>query len=345
VARVRERLEGARYSRRRCLVDGATAWREVIDAIAADPRYGGLRLVPQDDLLPIGRDPASGLFEFVHLGSGERDAELVQRDAAGRLDPTEAMGIVFVLLPGGEAMLGAQADDPQQPHFDPQARKEEQPVHRVRLAPFLVGKYEVTRGQWARLTGGEWPSKVYGSEIMREPLRPVDSVALLRARALLREHGLELPTVAQWEYACRATTDGPYAYGDRAQATRFANFADASVERLGAPWPRERDLDDGHAVSAPVGSFAANPFGLHDMHGNVAEWCDDQVAPYDRPTFGGEGRRRLTTRDRTVWLARGGRYDATLVKSRCALRHFSPSGSAELAIGLRAARPLDSPPP
>ena len=99
----------------------------------------------------------------------------------------------------------------------------------------------------------------------------------------------DLPTESQWEYACRAGGDAPLWYGPpEMDFSPFENLADASFLRVethdpwklpsGAihPWRLARaEFNDGYRVSAPVGSFAPNPFGLHDMLGNAAEWTRD----------------------------------------------------------------------
>jgi len=92
-----------------------------------------------------------------------------------------------------------------------------------------------------------------------------------------------LPTEAEWEYACRAGTTSLWASGDDERDLRsMANVADASLKLA---WPKAPILpfvsvwDDGHAFAAPVGRFGPNAFGLHDMHGNVWEWCHDWYDP------------------------------------------------------------------
>ena len=99
---------------------------------------------------------------------------------------------------------------------------------------------------------------------------------------LSQKTGLDvgLPTEQEWEWACRAGAETPFWYGDgNSEFDGYANLADAQFRAPTRPnrieWrPAIADQDDGHRVSAPVGSFAPNPWGLHDMHGNVAEWTN-----------------------------------------------------------------------
>ena len=98
--------------------------------------------------------------------------------------------------------------------------------------------------------------------------------------------GLALPSEAQWEYGCRGETETRYwTGGDLASLADAANLADEYGKQNGAPlWTSwEQDFDDGNTVHAEVGSYRANSFGLHDVHGNVWEWCLDG---YDRNAYG-----------------------------------------------------------
>jgi len=88
---------------------------------------------------------------------------------------------------------------------------------------------------------------------------------------------MRYPTEAEWEHATRAGTTTEWFFGsDGLLLAAYANFADVSARHVTL---RISNLDDGHAYSAPVGSFQPNPFGLHDVYGNVGEWCSDLFLP------------------------------------------------------------------
>jgi hypothetical protein len=169
---------------------------------------------------------------------------------------------------------------------------------------FWMGRCEITNAQFAqfdpkhdsRLEHGDFLQ--FSVEERGFPLnadeQPVVRVTWQQAMAFcawLSEatgEAFTLPTETQWEYACRAGATTPMHYGaPETDFTPFANLADARYQAIGdyEPWrlpvgaiypwrPAIVSLDDGHRVSAPVGSFAPNPWGLHDMHGNAAEWCN-----------------------------------------------------------------------
>jgi formylglycine-generating enzyme required for sulfatase activity len=149
-------------------------------------------------------------------------------------------------------------------------RENAKPVHRVRLTQgFWMGKYEVTQEQWERVMGNN-PSRFKAAH------NPVENVSWHDCQKFLKKLNSEvrgrrpggglfrLPTEAEWEYACRAGT-----------TTRFHN---GDEERgLGdVAWYRENSGDTTH----PVGQKKPNAWGLHDMHGNVWEWCHDRYGGY-----------------------------------------------------------------
>ena len=164
--------------------------------------------------------------------------------------------------------------------------------------PFWMGCFEVTNRQYAQIDTehdsrfehrGSW---IFSEEYLGWPLngpdQPVVRVSWDEANAFcdrLSERSgqrIRLPSEQEWEYACRAGSVTPFWFGtDENDFSPYANLADRSLRKLATDsWnPKPPDLaarddrfDDGHLVTTEVGSFAPNPFGLYDMHGNAAEW-------------------------------------------------------------------------
>jgi formylglycine-generating enzyme required for sulfatase activity/serine/threonine protein kinase len=348
IADIEKRLEFARSIEDRT-VTGAEArahWAEAISSISnrtSCPQYGGLVIRAQLGLLPIARDPRSGLWEFAHLQSG---APPVRDARTEKLAMTEESGLVLVLLPGGTFAMGAQSADAKKPNYDPRAEAKESPVNNVTLAPFFMSKYEMTQGQWMRFTGKN-PS-LYNplTEVggVRSDLsHPVEQVSWNECSDVLDELGLELPTEAQWEYAARSGTTTPWwTGGEKESLEGAANLADQAAARAGATWPGIADwpeLDDGFGVHAPVGSFRASPFGLHDMLGNVWEWCRDSFGNYDSPVKEGDGERTPT--DKRFRINRGGSFYHDAAHARCAYRNNSVPETRINHLGVRPARALE----
>jgi formylglycine-generating enzyme required for sulfatase activity len=163
-------------------------------------------------------------------------------------------------IPPGEFKMGSPGDENGR-------WEDEGPQHLVRISRgFWLARTPCTQQQWAAVTGGS-PSHVKGDE------RPVESVSweeVVRCCAELNDRWLELgsrlPTEGEWEYACRAGTES--AFNDGAPCTKPAG-EDAALDRLG--WFGKNSGKETH----PVGQKAPNAWGLHDMHGNVREWCAD----------------------------------------------------------------------
>jgi serine/threonine protein kinase/formylglycine-generating enzyme required for sulfatase activity len=347
--RVRGSLQWAATLRARTIEGFAAEWQRAAEAVAADARFAHtLRepLRPQLGLVPLGADPDSRLQEFALLRSGSVPA----RGESGRLALVEDSAIVLVLLPGGKFAMGSQSADAKGRNFDPQSYERERPVDEVELAPFLVGKHEVTQAQWRALTG-RTPSTYsperagYGKNFTHR--HPVESVSWLEAMRGLAFAGLTLPTEAQWEYACRAGTSTVWWCGSELEALGdVANVADQAAIRRGFTWPDLRSdlpIDDGHAFHAPVGTYRANAFGLHETHGNVFEWCRDWFLPaaYALPTQAGDGERIIDERAADSRVLRGGGYYSAATFARAAYRWRAVPHAQSDDSGLRAARALD----
>ncbi|MEM7202666.1 MAG: bifunctional serine/threonine-protein kinase/formylglycine-generating enzyme family protein [Planctomycetota bacterium] len=319
---VREDLEWARGARRMTVEQWAEDWDRAIAAVGSRDAYGGLELPAQVGLVPLGEDPGSGLQEFWHPRSGAKPT----RGTDGRLRLDAESGLVFVLVPPGTFIMGTDRKD-----------SSAQPGP-VTLTAFFLSKYEMTQGQWERLSHGERPSR--GEP---HPLHPVDAVSWDRCRRLLRRHGLVLPTEAQWEYACRGGTATEWWAGAHA-VVEVANLADETARAAGAKWPAldRADGADGYVQHAPVDELLPNPYGLHHIQGNVWEWCRDWFNYYDVEPRRGDGLRPGA--DRPFRINRGGGFDSGAASAERSARNSSSSDTARDSIGLRPARPVVSAP-
>ncbi|WP_419191901.1 bifunctional serine/threonine-protein kinase/formylglycine-generating enzyme family protein [Engelhardtia mirabilis] len=343
IAAISSRLARSRTLVERSIAAERPAWDAALARLAADPRFAELTLEPIAGLVPLGPDPDGGLEAFWPVETGARPA----RDESGHLVPSAEGGLVLLLLPGGEVTVGAQADDPDAPRYDPQLQVDEGPLQQVRLEPFLLSKFEVTQGQWLRWTGTNPSDYLEGSMAGGRgfgPTNPVERVSWTQARAALTGLALDLPTEAQWDYANRAGSDTVWATGDDEHSLGgFVNIADlyAKTNSGEARWPFSEWLDDGHSVHAPVGSYRPNPFGLHDMLGNVWEWCRDRFFRYDeaaaRPGDGLRGADVEVPTDHPI-VARGGGYGNSPMNLRSAERYPTSPTLESRSTGIRPAR-------
>jgi formylglycine-generating enzyme len=186
-------------------------------------------------------------------------------------DEREVVGIKLCWCPPGKFITGSPASEPDR-------NPDEEQVEVTLTKGFWIGKYEVTQGQWKRVVG-KLPGALTAAGGEGDDF-PVYNVNYSEAEAfclklieLGRQSGdlpkgwaFRLPTEAQWEYACRAGTKTATSFGDKL-SSRQANFQ-------GKPY---NGAEKGPSLNraTKVGSYAANAWGLHDMHGNVYEWCRD----------------------------------------------------------------------
>jgi formylglycine-generating enzyme required for sulfatase activity len=210
-------------------------------------------------------------------------------------------GIEMVLIPPGKYMRGASSGDSE-------ARVDERPIHQVTITrAFYLGVCLVTQGEWSKLMGGN-PSKFKGDRL------PVERVSWEDIQPFLQESGdLRLLTEGEWEYACRAGGRGAR-YGELGDTTWYEYNSKGRTQ--------------------VVGGKRANGFGLHDMLGNVWEWCSDWYGVYPgTPQTDPQGPSSGPHR-----VLRGGSWSSSGRNCRASLRGFnSPTGSND-DIGFRVAR-------
>jgi formylglycine-generating enzyme required for sulfatase activity len=225
------------------------------------------------------------------------------------------IGMRFVLIPAGTFGMGSPEDEEGRDG-------DEGPSHEVTLAPFYLAVTEVTNAQYRQLrTEHHSPEGFDGDDQPAVMVSHDDAEAFVR---WLSERetgaGYRLPSEAEWEYACRAGTTTRYGSGD----------TEADLERVG--WYRENSGRGSHAVRAKP----ANPWGLHDMHGNVWEWCED--AWHD--SYGG------APDDGSAWVdqnsgsrvTRGGSWDYVARAARSSSRGGGAPGFRYYSLGVRPAR-------
>jgi formylglycine-generating enzyme required for sulfatase activity len=209
---------------------------------------------------------------------GAWNVERRNLEVRGRtLELGDGVSLPLIAIPAGEFVMGSPVDEPER-------EDNEGPQHRVRLEGFLMGQTPITQAQWrlvARLVpplGERWerelplnPSLFSGQPDSDQ--RPVEKVSwqqaieFCRRLSALTGYLYTLPSEAQWEYACRAGTTTPYAFGETI-TPGLANY-DANDTYANGP------KGECQQQTTPAGSFPANAWGLQDMHGNVWEWCLD----------------------------------------------------------------------
>jgi formylglycine-generating enzyme required for sulfatase activity len=274
----------------------------------------------------------------------------------------------LVVVPAGRFDMGSPAGEPEREGLSDSNAEDERPVHAVTIArPFAVGRYEITRGEYAAyvedakpplgdkcwVLGGKGPvfEEVSGRS-WRDPLyaqtdrEPVVCVSWDEAKAfadwLSRRTGqrYRLPTDAEWEYAARAGAQTARPWGDgRDDTCGHANVRDAAFSKSTGLTEDVFNCDDGAVHTAVVGSFKANAFGLHDVIGNVAEWTADCHAPdYRKATTDGTA---LPDKPGCLRAFRAGGFSNTLSAQRSANRVRSPADSRRSNLGLRLAREMN----
>ena len=237
-------------------------------------------------------------------------------------------------LPGGGEMafvwIGPGVFQMGSPSSERDRDSDEGPLHEVEISRgFWLGKYEVTQGEWEAVMGETpWSGEDYVRSNSSHPAvyiswndvqEFIEKLNVAAGSSMYR-----LPSEAEWEYACRAGTRTRWSFGDdEGQLTHYA-------------WYRANAWNVGERYGHAVGTKRANPWGLHDMHGNVWEWVQDwyssgyynsspRVDP-PGPTSG------------SLRVMRGGRFSGHAQGVRSADRNYASPGARHSGIGVRLLR-------
>ena len=234
------------------------------------------------------------------------------------------------------------------------------------IRPFYIGRTEVSNGQFRRVRP-TYESSQHGRDHIIDyqafvkSLHPefdtddqpavyvpwADANAFAEWLSERTEHNVRLPTEREWETACRAGTTSRFSWGDdESRAFRHANTNDpltAELFKMAGPFP----CDDAHRVTAPVGSFAPNPYGLFDMHGNAAEWTSDL---WREPVLGplaDDGSEPGDPRKRVV---KGGDFTCrpdgrAFFSCECAAKSWNYLGNSNFGTGFRIVIDAENLPP
>jgi formylglycine-generating enzyme required for sulfatase activity len=227
-----------------------------------------------------------------------------------------AVGMKFVWIPPGTFMMGSPGSE--------KGRGDDEHHRKLTIRKgFYMSAHLVTQEQWQAVLG-ENPSEFKGEKNL-----PVDSVSWNDCQEFLKKlkgkdkKAYRLPTEAEWEYACRSGTTTPFHFG-ATLSTDKANYNGNFVYGKGVKGiHREK--------TTPVGSFPANAWGLHDMHGNLWQWCNDWHGGYSAkdltdPQGPKSGKERIL---------RGGSWGSHPVYCRAANRNFADPSSRTEYYGLR----------
>ena len=237
-------------------------------------------------------------------------------------NPITIPGLNFEMMPipAGTFVMGSPDDEK-----DRDVTGNEGPQTTVTITkPFWLGKTEVTQSQWKVVMGNN-PSSFKGDDLPVEMVSWNDATAFCKKLNEMKRDTLPagyhytLPTEAQWEYACRAGTTTRFSYGNDTGYSQLGSYA----------WYRDNSSSNTH----PVGEKLPNGWGLHDMHGNVYEWCLDWYGDYQ----GGSITDPQGPQSGTDRVIRGGSWLFNARSCRSANRNRYRPDSKDYYLGFRVA--------
>jgi formylglycine-generating enzyme required for sulfatase activity len=248
-------------------------------------------------------------------------------------------GMEFVWVAGGCFQMGS-------PETETGRDADEGPVHQVCLDGFWMSRTEVTNGEYRKFHR-DHNSKDYNGVSLNGDDQPAVYVSWDEAQSYMKwlmdqnggQYKFRLPTEAEWEFACRAGTEASRYWGDDPnQACTYENVADVTGKNKWG-WEDIQTCDDSYVSTAPVGRFQPNAYGMRDMLGNVAEWCQDTYKadayarhwlnnPINSETSGADAHR----------VIRGGSWHSKPAETRCAVRASGLPAGQNDDLGFRVVR-------
>ncbi|MDJ0843804.1 SUMF1/EgtB/PvdO family nonheme iron enzyme [Crocosphaera sp.] len=270
-------------------------------------------------------------FEVITVNNqGKITGKKTRKNKYFTVDLGQNIYLEMVIIPGGDFFMGT-------PVKEGRDRSQERPQHQVNLSSFCMSKYPITQAQWVIIMGNN-PSE------FKNENKPVDTVSFYDSLEfcirLSEEVGLDfnLPSEAQWEYACRSIINpSQYRQLDGIEIYPPFHFGDTITHILAnynsTRTYRQETIGMYQQQTTEVGSFSANNFGLYDLHGNVWEWCaDDWHETYEN-----------APKDGTIWLdgydqhspMRGGSWAAFPFYCRCGTRSKVQRNSCSHYNGFR----------
>ncbi|MCP9772453.1 SUMF1/EgtB/PvdO family nonheme iron enzyme [Synechococcus sp. Tobar12-5m-g] len=239
------------------------------------------------------------------------------------------VSLSMVKIPAGTFLMGSPQDEPER-------LDREGPQHKVTLGSFLMAQTPITQAQWRAVASWQKVERYLKPDpsSLKGPNRPVERVNWFEAMEFCHRLSLRtgklygLPSEAQWEYSCRAGSTRPFHFGDTL-TPELANY-DCNYTYGKGPKGTYREQ------TTEVASFPANAWGLHDLHGNVWEWCEDHWHNYYHGApDDGSAWLDPSAREGSRRLLRGGSWSALPRKCRSAYRNHLGPGDASLNVGFR----------
>jgi formylglycine-generating enzyme required for sulfatase activity len=246
-------------------------------------------------------------------------------------DLDEGVQLAMVEVPTGEFRMGS-------PSSEDDSLDRERPQRLVHVPMFYLGQALITQRQWQVLMGKN-PSYFKGDDNLPvEQVSWLDSIEFCQKLSAKTGRTYRLPSEAEWEYACRAGSEKPFAFGETI-TSMVVNYDGYHPYRKA---PKGNYL----AKTTPAGQFPANSFGLYDTHGNLWEWClDEWVKNYSNAPVDGSARGDVDSRDSDKHhVIRGGSWDSNAAYCRSALRRYFTADFSLSYVGLRVVAVLASTP-